>query len=270
MINPSLAVFAILKDEGHIIREWIGHYIAQGVDHFHLIDNGSSDNFLHLIEDYRDRVFVYHDYVPHRQREHYNDYFLPVANQYDWCLCCDLDEFMYARKGFRTIKDVLRSVERDVGYISVPWKMFGSTGYIKQPSSARSSFVNRANHDHRTQGMIEEGMILCKTIFRGGQISQFECHSHAAGGRALDSRLQELNAHQDNRFIEISERLLDESVLHLNHYAIQSYHWFMSVKSIRGDAYGSGADHTRNSQYFSQYDYADVVDYELANKVSIP
>ena len=266
MRDSTLAVFAILKDEGHIIREWINHYIAEGVDHFHLIDNGSSDDFLEQISDYRERVFVYHDCVPHRQREHYNNYFLPVVNQYDWCLCCDLDEFMYARNGYRTIKEVLSSVEGDVGCISVPWKMFGSSGHIKQPASATSSFTKRANHDNRTHGMIEHGMILCKSIFRGGSVSRFDVHSHLANGRALDSRLRGLISHQDNRFVQVSEDLLNQSFLHLNHYAIQSYHWFMSVKSTRGDVLGSGADEVRNSQYFSEYDYAEVVDCELADK----
>ena len=44
----NLSLIAIFKNESHILKEWIEHYINEGVDKFYLIDNGSTDNYIHL------------------------------------------------------------------------------------------------------------------------------------------------------------------------------------------------------------------------------
>jgi hypothetical protein len=41
MHKYKLAVGSIFKNEAHIFREWLEHYINQGVEKFYLIDNGS-------------------------------------------------------------------------------------------------------------------------------------------------------------------------------------------------------------------------------------
>jgi hypothetical protein len=35
----------MFKNEAAIMREWIEHYLSEGVDHFYFLDDGSSDNF---------------------------------------------------------------------------------------------------------------------------------------------------------------------------------------------------------------------------------
>lgn len=40
----TVGLLAIIKNEGMVIQEWIEHYIWQGVSHFYIIDNGSTDN----------------------------------------------------------------------------------------------------------------------------------------------------------------------------------------------------------------------------------
>ena len=41
-----LSILAIFKNEAMNLKEWIEHYILNGVEHFYLINNGSTDNFL--------------------------------------------------------------------------------------------------------------------------------------------------------------------------------------------------------------------------------
>jgi hypothetical protein len=65
---------------------------------------------------------------------------------------------------------------------------------------------------------------------------------------------------------EFTEKSLDESPIHLNHYAIQSKNWFKMVKSKRGDAYRN--KNFRNDNYFKMYDFNDIVDNELSNLYS--
>ena len=40
----KLSVGTIFKNEEHIIKEWIEHYLYHGVEHFYLIDDNSDDN----------------------------------------------------------------------------------------------------------------------------------------------------------------------------------------------------------------------------------
>ena len=42
-----LSVLAIFKNEGHIINEWLNHYLLEGVDHFYLIDLNMYYIFFH-------------------------------------------------------------------------------------------------------------------------------------------------------------------------------------------------------------------------------
>jgi hypothetical protein len=39
----KLGMLCIIKNEEMIIKEWIKHYIWQGVQHFYIIDNESTD-----------------------------------------------------------------------------------------------------------------------------------------------------------------------------------------------------------------------------------
>ena len=56
------------------------------------------------------------------------------------------------------------------------------------------------------------------------------------------------------------------SLLHLNHYVVQSFRWFMTVKSTRGAADAERHENSRTKQYFQHYDQAfnDVDDRELS------
>ena len=63
----------------------------------------------------------------------------------------------------------------------------------------------------------------------------------------------------------LNEKSLNDSPLHLNHYAIQSYNWFMNVKKKRGDVSNKNRNNNRNHQYFKNYDFNDILDTELSD-----
>ena len=41
----KLGLMAMFKNEGHILYEFINHYILEGIDQFILIDDNSTDNY---------------------------------------------------------------------------------------------------------------------------------------------------------------------------------------------------------------------------------
>jgi len=49
----KLSVLAMFKNEGMIIEEWFKHYLDEGVEHFYLIDNGSTDDYESKIEKFK-------------------------------------------------------------------------------------------------------------------------------------------------------------------------------------------------------------------------
>ena len=66
MIN-FLSTIAIFKNEEDILDEWIRHHLWQGVEHFYLINNGSTDNYLEILQPYIDsqKVTLYNLFGKH-------------------------------------------------------------------------------------------------------------------------------------------------------------------------------------------------------------
>jgi hypothetical protein len=249
-----ICIVSVFKNEGHAIREWISHHIAEGVDTFFLTDNGSTDNY--NIQDYIDQgiVILRKDPKRYSQLEHLN-YYLKDAKQYDWVIVIDLDEFIYSRKGFKTVKDYLKTVPKDIYSIILPWKIFGSNGHIKQPKSIIRGFTKRNN----TNNVIKAHNYM-KSITRGDKLIKIDIHFSPVKGNKKGHfptvYTRELN----------NEELLKESYIHLNHYAVQSWDFFKNVKMTRGDSHNKKNNKVRDESYFETYDTNDIVDNELKNK----
>ena len=67
------------------------------------------------------KVILTKDTTKNQQVNLYNKYYLNIAKKCDWVIVVDLDEFMYSRKGFNTIKDYLNSLNHTVNQIFIPW-----------------------------------------------------------------------------------------------------------------------------------------------------
>ena len=68
-----LSVLAIFKNETMNMKVWLDHYLWQGVDHFYIIDNGSTDKPLNILQEYIDKdiVTLYSLSEKHQQSKHY-------------------------------------------------------------------------------------------------------------------------------------------------------------------------------------------------------
>lgn len=273
----TLCVIAIFKNEACIMNEWITHYINEGVDKFFLINNDSTDECLKIIQPYIDKNIVecIMSVEKHAQKQSYNKYYLDKSKEYDWAMVVDLDEFVYARKQFTTIKQYLNTVDDSIAQICIPWKMFGSNGYTAQPQKVIESFTKRQNNDKNDgfRGVKKDNGIIYstnKSIVRTKYLKQYKLHSHVmTNNNCITSDNTVNNLYSDLNYSKINEKILESSYLHINHYAIQSYDWFMKIKVTRGDASSAGSEHIRNEQYFIGYDKAlnDMDDFELKQKI---
>ena len=258
----KISVLAMFKNETMIIKDWVEHYLREGIEHFYLIDNGSTD-------DYYEKIKIYDKYItlkkdPTRlpkgtQTFLFNTIYLEtIKKETEWIIFCDIDEYIYARNGNNQIMDALNKLPQNVEKIWLPWKCFGSNGNKNQPNNIIKSFTKRKDGYTKNDGF---GKIICRTanldkIMTCGHIVRLNENNimyNANGQKLEDYNLDEENCKSLN--------------LHLNHYMLMSEEYYLTVKSIRG-----GGESGLTSKYdivsFYNFDrqHNDLNDNELVNK----
>jgi len=232
----------MFKNESQIMKEWIDHYLFHGVDHFYLIDDNSSDDFLSILQPYIDNGIItlfQHtqpwDYYLGRQKDMYNHFLLPHLHQTQWLAVLDLDEYLWSPMS-TDLKEPLRHCER-LGQIQVKNNLFGSNGHIQQPVSVVQSFTKRSK-------CINEGGIkyIINTNFKFKELTIHHAYF-------LDPKDAE------SFFI-----IIGAPYFCLNHYSCQSREYWDTNKCVRGDG-----DHwrIRTPSDFDLVDLNDVEDLEL-------
>lgn len=220
-----LTLMAIFKNETLNLKVWLDHYIWQGVQHFYLIDNGSTDNPLEILDDYINRKLVTYINRPeqHQQLLHYRYTFSNYhikKNSY-WLIIADLDEFFYGLKNkLVNLLPILNNYE----VIYCNWIMFGSNNLKSHPKDIRISITNSNNQFHENK----------KYIFKTNSIFN----------------LNQIQIHKINLIKNIFN---GNSLIHLNHYPIQSEEYFEKVKITRGDVNSKIDDKIRDWNYFKEY-----------------
>jgi glycosyltransferase involved in cell wall biosynthesis len=140
-----LSVLASLKNETMNLKMWIEHYLWQGVEHFYLIDNGSDDDPLSILQEYIDKRIVTYYFLPEKHRQVHNYRYVfdnaNLKNETFWLAVCDLDEFFFGVD--KNLKINLRTLEYSYDYIICYWKLFGSDGHINHPEDIRRDITFR-------------------------------------------------------------------------------------------------------------------------------
>jgi len=270
-----LSVGAIFKNESHILVEWIEHYLSQGVEHFYLIDNGSTDNYMDKIIRYIkfDIVTLFKDDTPNEQIPHYNKYILPHINETEWLFMADLDEFAYA-PNHNKLTDVLQDKKytniKNLAEISCPWIMFGSNGHISQPASVVKNFVKRWNCNNIDTIRLPKGHVGVKSFVKTNKLNKIHIHRHNISGISVCSNLEPFmfDSSCGDYYVstEISEKKLASYDIVINHYIIQSAEYYCTIKMTRGDVNRSVWDNLRDVAYFNDNDKNDIEDMRLVLK----
>lgn len=263
-----VCIVSLFRNETVIMKEWLDHYIKEGIDTFFLTDNGSTDDYMPILDPYLKTGQVVLNVNPKRyaQKEHLN-FFLKDAQKYDWIIVIDLDEFMYARRGYKTIKDYLKDVPPNVQKIHVPWKLYGSSGHVKQPKSVIQGFIHRRKYPEGLDQMtMYDSLVEKKTIVRGKNAVCLSAHNSVVKHEPDVILPNKESYAKHDCCLWVTEKMLNESYLHLNHYRIQSKEAFKK-KQTRGDAITKqkGIGHL-TKKYFKFFDFKDKIDTELKNK----
>lgn len=139
-VEPSryLSVVAIVKNEGHYLREWLEFQRLMGTDHVHLYDNGSTDNTDEVLVPFVAERFVTvipwasFDAVGNPQRQAYAHALSNFGPHFRWMAFIDIDEFLFPVAASNLV-EVLADYE-DCPCLCVPWIMFASSDHTRPHS----------------------------------------------------------------------------------------------------------------------------------------
>lgn len=146
------------KDERHMLREWITHHLEIGVQHFWLIDNGSTDNY--DLSEFSNRVTLFH--IPNLgQKASYNRVFRKIKRRTKWLAVLDADEFLYS-SARKSVIPSLRKMNRRVTNIWVRWQIFAPLNLLLDPVSKIDSIRHRLPKGINPGGKMNGGKTICR------------------------------------------------------------------------------------------------------------
>jgi hypothetical protein len=238
----TLSVCVCIRNEAKYMAEFIQHYIKQGVDHFYIITNNSTDNIEDVISQspYKDAITLITD-----NREFHiltksdgtnghitlfnENLYSRMKEETEWAIIIDIDEFMYGKNG-NTIQSFLRTVDPSIGCIYVLWNIINP---VKEGSVISTEFsiqnnVNRINYDklHELSWYIKNANDFGKSIIRTSMLmdhTKLHLHKIKVSGITMNNYGPNINGYYDNcNEIQFSETLFQSLPITLNHYAIRN------------------------------------------------
>lgn len=242
-----IAILACFKNEEHVLQEWIEHYKNRGIDHIYLINDFSTDNYIEVIQPYLDIEFITvfnSDIVSNstgRQILLYKKYFSDIVKslKHKWFFILDLDEFLYSPNEINLNK-ILEKYD-DYSQLHIGWQNFGSNSHIEQPKLIVENFTKRDIYDESKE------YISHKSGFKSKDFVDFGIHSSSVKGKSLWFK------HTNN-----------DSDLIINHYAIQSWNYFVNKKTKKGDINNWHA----SPAYLKPEKYKEYFDVRDSNEIS--
>jgi len=240
----QVVVCALAKNEHLYINEWVQHYFKLGFDKIYLFDNDDKDS--PYIKDYIDKKYLDSIKIINArgtnregmQHDFYTNFYKYEKDNFDWCLFCDIDEFL---TGIDNIKDFLKD-KRFLPYqqIRIKWKLFGDDNLIERDMSKPllESFYNvitsSLTNDLKRKNNLER---QAKTIVRGHlPFVHFNSVHYAC-----DSRVRRLlpsclpSGKKTYSLVAIEESYENENIF-LNHYMTKTLSEFVNQKMNRTDA----------------------------------
>ena len=264
MYRYFLSVISIFKNEAHILEEWLEHYLKEGVEHFYLLNNNSTDNFKDILNKYSQFVELYDARENYTQVKHLNSQLDEIKTNSEWILYSDLDEFVFTKQNYKTLPDTIKLLDYKIdnlGQIRIPWIIFSSNGFIEQPSFVIPSFVDRKDYSNNPGKQSKNN---CKYIAKTKLIIDLNVHHVNTKGKTI---LSNGDVYKKNKFF-ITDNVLEDHLLQCNHYVNQSRKWFLNVKATRGSVSKKEHINLRDLEYFNKYDqFTGYTDTLLKNKI---
>lgn len=138
----------VFKNEAPYLDEWLAFCVLQGVEHFLLYDNGSTDHSKEVLQPWiRAGLVELFDWPLHwksgAQTKAFMDALDRLRGRSRWGAFIDIDEYLFSPTG-RSVAEVLREYEGTAGVV-VNWQCYGSSGHKTRPNGLTiESYTRRA------------------------------------------------------------------------------------------------------------------------------
>ena len=228
----------LAKNEELYINDFVKWYVKLGFDTIYLFDNNDKDKPLHInfIEPQYHKNVITIDIrgmaYKEMQADIYTKFYRDYGNTFNWCLFCDVDEFL---TGITNIKCFL-TLPYFMSYkqIRIKWKLFGDDDLITRDMSkpVYKVFKNQVLHSFN-RNLIQRGNLesQAKCMVRGKLKNVKFGSVHYA--KDLPSCLP--NGRVCYSKVAIKEKYIRTNV-YLNHYMTKSLSEFINQKLNRNDA----------------------------------
>lgn len=132
-----VALCAIFQNDAPYLKEWIEFHKIQGIEHFYLYNNNSSDGYKKVLSPYIANHEVTLVDWPYRhdhanvsqwneiQMDAYNHCLQHYGKQADWMAFIDTDEFLFSPSGSKL--NTFLNKYKNFGGVCANWLMFGTS-----------------------------------------------------------------------------------------------------------------------------------------------
>lgn len=221
----NLSVAAIMKNEKPYLKEWIEYHLLQGVEHFYLCDNESSDGTKEYLEPYIKKGIITYIEMPgvNKQLVCYDKVVKEHKKETKWLAFIDLDEYMVPIKA-KNMKQFLKEFD-DVDEVSLHWLNYGDSGAIKRPDGLVTEFFTAHGKklNHTVKSIVRPKAVTDFNYFGANHYVRVKGKSVNENHHPVDYMLG---------FYPSAEKA------RINHYILKTYAEFLYKKS-RGHPEGT-------------------------------
>ncbi len=155
--RSGIAIVLIVRNEERHIAEWARFHALAGVRHFHVYDNGSTDDTIPAIRDALPpgllTVMPWNQKLRderrgaelHNQALAYAHATRNFGGAYRWMSYIDVDEFLVPKQA-SSLTEALSRLDH-CAQISLPWHMFGRSGHKVAPAGGVLTNYTQRNPD---------------------------------------------------------------------------------------------------------------------------
>ena len=242
MVEKKLkaVICAIAKNENAYINDWVNWHLRIGFDHIYLFDNNESpSDYVGNFIDEIDKVTIYdvNDIREENlQTKCYNKFYLENRDEFDWCLFCDIDEFL---SGVNDIKHFLCDEKFSCfDQIRITWKTFSDGDMIERDMSI--PVYKAFKHISDNEKLNRQAKPIIRGSLRGISISPHRgIRINSTDGKIGNLR----SCLPSGKNCTTSEIMTEEvdgdisgEVVFINHYRTKSLSEFIIQKLGRGNA----------------------------------
>lgn len=236
----NLAICAIFQNEAKWLPEWIDFHRQEGVEHFYLYNNDSTDDFQKVLQPYVEAGIV--EIIPWNLKHNnliyfasqvvapaYMDCIHRARNKFAWVAFLDTDEFLFSVNRNYTIVDVLPFFKNLAPGVCVNWVMYGTSNVnkINKGESLLDLMVMRSEISYAAnrhiKSIVQPNLVLdCKSPH----------YFFYKQGHAI-TEIGEIIGH------DCFSKNISVNILRINHYWSRDKEWLYGVKLERAKEWGN-------------------------------